>query len=325
MSKTNPDVRVTVVIVPRESFNDYAKVVERIYANTRLAFNMIVMEGNAPEPVRGQLRKLEKQHKSMKIVYSEKWLLSSEAVNLARPMVDTEYVCFIDNDVEVMPEAIDLLVKCADEEKAGCVHPIYLTTTIEDPEQRIHVAEGKLIRKPYKGKMYIDSIMTFSGIPLKEYPDPRRKPSDFFEWHCVLFRKSMMDKIGPLERLNIAEHIDYSLEIEKAGDRIILEPKSVVAYEYDRIWRLRGKDRDYFLFRWDNELAGTSLDRLIEKWGLVYESTLRRRHWVSEHTGKVKTTFFVRKSINKIRRLLGLENLPYTSIPKPVLPKEIYS
>ena len=198
MSTPSSPVRTTVVVVPRESFNMFPEVIERIYQVTSPIFKLLVMEGRAPEPIRQQLREIERTRPNCKIVWSDAWRYPHEFVNQAITMIDTEYAVFIDNDVEVLEGWLENLVQCADEERVGCVHPIYLTVKLTDPVLKIHVAEGTLVRKQRNGQWFIDTIATFSGWRLEDYPDKRRKPSGFFEWHCVLFRKSLLDKVGPL-------------------------------------------------------------------------------------------------------------------------------
>lgn len=315
---------VTVVVVPRESFNMFAEVVRGIYAVTPPIFKLLIMEGRAPDHVRDELRQIESLHSGCKIVYSDKWLYPHDFVNQSMPLIDTKYVVYVDNDVEVMEGWLENLVACAEEEKVGCVHPIYLTTKLNDPARKIHVAEGKLIRKKSpNGKWYIDSTMSYSGVRLEDYPDKRRKPSEFFEWHCVLFSKALLDKVGPLDDLNISEHLDYTFRLQNAGERILLEPKAVVAYEYDRIWRLRGEDREYLIFRWGVEKSAKSLARYAEKWDLEPESTARRLYWVKEHVAKVQSTYFLPRAINKVRRLVGLGNMPLVKEPRPAEPAAV--
>jgi hypothetical protein len=83
----------------------------------------------------------------------------------------------------------------------------------------------------------------------------------------------------------------------------------VVAYDYGRIWQLRGKDREYLLFRWDPAYAKRSLDLLRSKWNLTEDSTARRYYWVREHCGKVRSTYIAPRVINRIRRTVGLPNM----------------
>ena len=322
MNTANNAIRTTVVVVPRESFNMFPEVVRGVYEKTPPVFKMLVMEGNSPEFIRKELRELEKTKPNCKIVWSDKFRYPHEFVNEAMKLVDTEYVVFIDNDVEVDAGWLEALVACADEEKVGCVHPVYLTVKLNDPTRKIHVAEGKLLRKQMPdGRVLLDSAMPYSGVSLENYPDKRRKESEFFEWHGVLFRKSLLDKIGPLDDLNIAEHVDYSLRIKKAGEKIMLEPKSVAAYEYERIFRLDPQSKRYFLFRWNVKKSSESLDKFRANWNLHPLSTERRLHWVKEHGNKVRYSLTPYRILNKVRRLLGLGNLPFSTTPRLHIPE----
>jgi len=309
---------VTVVIVPRESFNMFADVVQRIYDVTSPIFKMLVMEGNAPSRRRKQLEALAAKYPTCKVVYSNRWKYPHEMVNDAIPLIETKYAVFIDNDVEVLEGWLENLVKTAEEKKAHCVHPIYLTVKLSDPSRKIHIAEGKFYREQRGDKWFIDTIACYSGINLEDYPDKHAKESDFFEWHTVMFSKELLDKVGLLDDLNVAEHLDYSLRIHQAGYKIWLEPKAVVAYDYGRIWELRGVDREYLIWRWDVNKAAKSHERVCQKWNLDPECTVRRQYFVKEHTAKMKTMRPMTRIINKIRRIVGLGNMPLGVGPKPV-------
>ena len=308
---------VTVVIVPRESFNMFIDVAKRIYDVTSPIFKMLIMEGHAPSNRRKELEAFAAEHDSCKIVYSDRWKYPHEMVNDAIPLIDTKYAVFIDNDVEVLEGWLENLVKTAEEKKAHCVHPIYLTVKLTDPSRKIHIAEGKLFREKRGDKWFVDTIACYSGVSLEDYPDKDAKESDFFEWHTVMFTKELLDKVGPLDDLNVAEHLDYALRIQKAGYKIWLEPKAVVAYDYGRIWELRGADREYLIWRWDVAKAAKSHERVCQKWNLDLECTLRRQHFVKEHTAKMKSMRPVPRIINKIRRTIGLGNMTIRVGSKP--------
>jgi len=316
MSTHNQSI-VTVVVVPRESFNMFREVAERIYAVTSPIFNMLIMEGHAPSNRRKELEDFASKHSNCKIVYSNRWKYPHEMVNDALPLIDTKYAVFIDNDVEVLEDWLENLVRTAEEKKAHCVHPIYLTVKLTDPSRKIHIAEGKFYREQRGDKWFIDTIACYSGVSLKDYPDRDAKESDFFEWHTVMFTKELLEKIGPLDDLNVAEHLDYALRIHQAGYKIWLEPKAVVAYDYGRIWELRGVDREYLIWRWDVNKAAKSHERVCQKWNLDPECTLRRQYFVKEHTAKMKTMRPMSRIINKIRRTIGLGNMPLNIGPKP--------
>ncbi|HTL48432.1 MAG TPA: glycosyltransferase [Verrucomicrobiae bacterium] len=310
---SNQNPLVTVVVVPRESFNMAHDCVQRILDVTTVPFKMLVMEGHAPEFRRKQLEAIAAKHPNIKIVPSNRWKFPHEMVNESMAMIDTKYVLYIDNDVEVFEGCVENLVKTAEECQVDCVHPIYLTTKLNDPRGNIiHVAEGTIVRKQQPdGKMFLDSLMTFSGTKLEEYPYKEARPSEYFEWHAVLFSKKLLDKVGPLDDLMISEHLDYTFRLQEAGFRILLEPKSVGAYQYDRIWDLRGADRDYMIFRWNPKEAERSLKLFAKKWNLEEGSISRRLYWCKEHVGKVKSTRLHVRMLNKVRRLAGKQNLPW--------------
>src|SRR4030095_61230 len=79
-----------------------------------------------------------------------------EARALALPHVDTEYVCFIDNDVLVTPGWLDRLVRCADETEAWAVGPLYCN---ENPALgRIHMAGGQahVVEEDGRGALFAE-------------------------------------------------------------------------------------------------------------------------------------------------------------------------
>jgi len=57
------------------------------------------------------------------------------------------------------------------------------------------------------------------------------EPVEFVEQHCLLFRRSVFDRIGPYdEELNTRDEVDLSLALHHAGATVVLEPRSIVNY-----------------------------------------------------------------------------------------------
>ena len=54
---------VTLVVVPRERFSCTAQSLESLYANTRVPFNLIYVDGNSPPTVQ-QYLKTQAQHRA---------------------------------------------------------------------------------------------------------------------------------------------------------------------------------------------------------------------------------------------------------------------
>lgn len=274
-------IDTTIVVVPRESFSLFPNVVRQIYDATSSVFQMRVMEGRSPDPVRAQLLDLAQSLPNCSVVLSDHWRFPHDIVNEAISLVETEFVVFVDNDVEVKAGAIDLLLDCARRQNAECVHPLYISPNLESPNPVIHVAQGKIIREVRNGGLYARARMCGQGEFLENCQLPSPAPSDFFEWHCVLFRKSLLDRVGPLDALTVHAHVDYSMRIGALGESILLEPRAIVAYDPSRLKTLCGDDRDFLLFRWDINETTRSLERFRAKWNLAEDATLGKLRWAT--------------------------------------------
>ena len=108
------EIRTTVVVAPREQFGWTRPALESIFAHTEVPYNIVYVDGGSPAPVRRYLA-LRARQRGFRLLRTEHHLSPMEARALALPHVDTEYVCFIDNDVLVTPGWLARLVRCADE------------------------------------------------------------------------------------------------------------------------------------------------------------------------------------------------------------------
>jgi hypothetical protein len=84
------------------------------------------------------------------------------------------------------------------------------------------------------------------------------------EQHCLLFRCSVFDRIGPYdEELNTRDEIDLSLALYKAGIGVVFEPKCEV--HYIPPYPPRPDETDYFFMKWDIERTVKSRDQNHER------------------------------------------------------------
>lgn len=280
-------IEITIVVVPRESFSRFPQVVRQVYEVTSPIFKTIVMEGRSPEPIREQLLEIERTLPRCQVVLADKWQYPPNIVNAAIPLIDTEFVVFLDNDVELQKGSIEALVDCAREHGVSCVHPVYLGASFSHPEPVIHVAQGKIVWEQRNGGRHLNEVRCGSGKRLEDYPLSSPTPSEYFEWHCVLFRKSLLDRIGPLDNLNVYAHLDCSLHVTELGEPILLEPRAIVAYDEMGIDAFRGQDREFLIYRWDLQMAERSLQRFREKWGLAPDATARKFDWAKRRYERV--------------------------------------
>jgi Glycosyl transferase family 2 len=188
------EIRTTVVVAPREQFGWTRPALESIFAHTEVPYNLVYVDGGSPAPVRRYLT-LRARQRGFRLLRTEHHLSPMEARALALPHVDTEYVCFIDNDVLVTPGWLARLVRCADETEAWAVGPLYCN---ENPALgRIHMAGGQAHVVEEDGRRSFFEEHRFPRRFITEVRSHlRREPTELVEFHCKLLRTELFDKFG---------------------------------------------------------------------------------------------------------------------------------
>jgi hypothetical protein len=176
-------------------------------------------------------------------------------------------VVFIDNDVVVAPGWLGHLLRCAGETGADIVAP--LTCIGEPVHARAHMAGGDA--RLAEGRRVFQESHYFANRAVAEVRDKLvRRPCELAEFHCMLTRKSVFDRLGPLDEdlKAVSEHVDFCLTVRRAGGTVIFEPNAVVTYVVGPPLAL--SDIPYFYYRWSDEWAVDSERHFHEKWGTVF-------------------------------------------------------
>ncbi|MBO9999559.1 MAG: glycosyltransferase [Cyanobacteria bacterium SID2] len=272
--------QITIVVSPRERFSYTRESLESIYQHTKIPFSLVYVDGGSPKDIAQYLRD-RATDKGFQLVRSDRYLSPNQARNLGLKYVKSQYVVFIDNDVHVTPGWLERLVQCADETEASIVAPL---TCIGKPlHQTIHLAGGEarivLEVKGEKIRRRVHEKHYFVNRPLSEVCDRlRRQPCEFAEFHCMLVRTEVFDRVGPLDEalLSTREHIDFCLTVTHAGGTIYCEPSSIVTYVPDRLqtWA----DISYFMLRWSDAWEIESLQHFQNKWNLKKDKYFKKRY-----------------------------------------------
>lgn len=259
---SNP--RVTIVVVPRERFSFAPRCLSSIYhKDSHFPFDLIYVDFRTPGPVKRLLER-EALQKGFRLLSAHDYLSPNQARNLAWREVQTKYTVFLENDMLVTPGWLEALVQCAEETGAWIVGPLYLIGEIE--RQTIHMAGGTIQIKEHGGRrvLYDEQYLFETRIVDVQVP-LRRQEWDYVEFHCMLLRTDLLDRLGPLdEKLSHHEHIDICMAARKAGGAVYLEPKAVTAYVPPppcEWW-----DLPYFMLRWSEAWNLASARHFNEKW-----------------------------------------------------------
>lgn len=265
-----PEARVTIVVVPRERFSCTQQSLESIYEHTKIPFELVYVDGNSPAQTKAYLQ--QQARKNFKLIRTECYLYPNQARNIGLKQVNTEYVVFIDNDVIVTPGWLSNLVDCADTTEAAVVGP--LMCQYEPLHEIVHFAGGEShIFVDKKGRRRLREKMYLQG---KRVADVRsqlqRTETELAEFHCVLVRRNIFDRIGVLDEafLNTKEHLDFCMTVREAGEKVYFEPNCIVTYLPGP--PLEKVDLHYYMLRWSNAWQMASLKRMLEKWNLTEDA-----------------------------------------------------
>jgi GT2 family glycosyltransferase len=273
---TNP--RATVIITQRERFGMTAESLESLYEFTDPPFDVVYVDGGSPEKTRNYLASQARQ-RGYTLVRREKYLTPNQARNLGLKEAKTEYVAFVDNDVIYTRGWLEALIRCADETGAAVVAPLICHAI--PPHEIVHHVGGdytdperidEFFDEPGPAGRNFSEVMHGHNAKLAEIRDGlKRDVTGFCEFHCVLARRNIFDKIGPLDEMMLStkEHIDFSMAVRAAGEKVWFEPASLVTYVFpSRARPLEVSDWPFFCLRWSDDYGSRTLKHFIAKWKL---------------------------------------------------------
>jgi len=293
---SEPDV--TVIAVPRERFSHIPQSLESLYAATDIPFRLVYVDGGSPARIKHYLE-AQANAKGFQLIRSPHYLAPVEARNLGLRHARGKYVVFIDNDVLVRPGWLGALVRCAEETAAWVVGPVYCIGS--PPFVKIHMAGATAHIEVRDGRRVLSERHYAPQQPLDDaLPKIQRKQTELMEFHCLLVRAAVFERLGPLDAglLSDFEHIDLCLAVREAGGTIYVEPESVVNWVNPS--PLAWSDLPYFALRWSDAWNRASLRRFREKWRLDEDDPNGHYAFV---TGYRQQVLFPRRRV--LRTLFG--------------------
>jgi GT2 family glycosyltransferase len=294
----NNNPSATIVFVFRERLSPTLACLQHLLCTTSGPFELICVDGGAPESISASLRELAAKH-CFTLIRSEHYLSPNESRNLALKHVQTPYVVFVDNDVKVSQNWLDPLVRCAEETGAWLVAPLYMESI--GRELKVHMFGGKVRVRDADGRPAYFEKHNLEHEPLNGERQLGRQETELIEFHALLMNMEAYRSLGPLDEkfFSCSEHADLCLAVKKAGKQIYLEPSSVIIHEIPD--RLDDIDREYFALRWSDAWTQASLERLAEKYGIPRQDRGIRQtdRWVKRHRQAAMAPY------PRIRRWLG--------------------
>ncbi len=145
---------VTILMVPHDGYSSFPRAVDALLKETRLPFELIIVEGSAPDSIRHELEKKRDRRKNIKIIYSNHRPRLAQAFNLGLPHIRTRRAFLMHNDIRVTPQWLESLIQHATG-KSGVICPFVadlqgeaLPKTSDEPDMH-----GFLIEKETLSRM----------------------------------------------------------------------------------------------------------------------------------------------------------------------------
>lgn len=280
--------QVTLIVVPRERFSMAQESLESLLSNTRYPYKLLYVDNNSPAGLRRYLTQAA-EREAFEIVRSDRYLSPNAARNLALKHVTTPYVAFVDNDVIFAPGWLEALVRCSEETGATVVGS--LVCQYRPVHEFVHCVGGEYLSKEERdrfiamqgegGGWTISEVTPLQNQRLEDVGDRlQRTPTEFVEFHAMLVRANIFDRIGLLDEdfLCTKEYIDFSMAVTSAGGSIYVEPTSMVTFlTHPPAPPLAWSDLHYFMLRWSDAWERKNLLHFQAKWNLADSKYFRQR------------------------------------------------
>lgn len=194
---------------------------DSILSQTYQAWELIAVDDGSKDGSIEILKSYKKRDNRIHIISKENEGVSI-ARNVALEQTHGDYIYFVDSDDIVMPEALMILVKAMDSNKATFVKSDFLP--IDEQGKQVFINKKQVIRRRYDGKV-MESGKFFKKILMKEY----------FLWTC-LFRKEIIEKhhILFIPHCRLMEDAAFVVDYLLYSDRNVYKNACVYGYrKYD--------------------------------------------------------------------------------------------
>lgn len=297
----------TIIISPRDRYTGLAECIEEVYRCTPEPFDLWVLDLGYPRAEIENAREQLAGQDNARII-DLGLTTPMDALRAVRDDIRTPSVVLLDNDSRVTPGWLPPLLAAMRDgaaivsplilEREGLDHGAPLRNHLSTAELRVVDVDGRpyLIEQKHDRRADVDTL-------------PRtRVPTGTFELHCVLFSTATFKAIE-LPSMVIREHLDIALQTGARGEKLVLEPSSVIVFD-NLATRMSLGDMRFFFYRWSRRLTEASSRLFERRWGYRFYSEQSMYNWV------------VRRKTFLIARWLWLPNRianPLTSVAKRVL------
>lgn len=234
-----------------------------------MPFDLIYVDNGAHAAVRCVLETQARQ-REFTLLGDGTYLAPNVARNIGLRAARTEYVLFTDNDVIFGESWLARLVASADETGAALTAP--LVCGEGPPFARVHCAgcEGRLI--PGDGGNRYTERLIFAGERTAAVEGRLvRATAEVLEFHCLLARRALFERIGLLDEALLTghEHVDLAWRTIAAGETLVFEPAARVSQLLPPPFPRDLRSLAFLRRRWNAKDNRSTFDHFRRKWNIA--------------------------------------------------------
>jgi hypothetical protein len=272
---------VTIGVIPTQRFSVSAQALRRLFACTPEPFELLVVDCATPEPYRTEIDGVLAGRAGTRVLRSGRYQFPNQSINQVVAASRTDFVCIIDNDVLVADGWLTRLLGACLEHPADMAVPLIREGLDGSGPFHFDVRLGRIVPLVHGGRPGVAFVPRAAREDREINAGAERLTVQTFEPHCMLFRREVFEKIGPLdEELNTREFVDLMLALHHVQARIVLEPRCLVHYAVPP--PVEPAEQAFFAFKWEPRRAEESHRRIQERWHVAdmpgSMDFIRRRH-----------------------------------------------
>jgi hypothetical protein len=203
----------------------------------------------------------------VRIVRKSRFLASNEARNIGADGVQSEWIAFVENDIELSEGWLDRLIAAGERLGATTTYPAYLSDGPGVP--LVHGLGAELYVSGPVGRQQLrehQHLLDARWPEVRDGLEPVKRVQS--EPHTIAIRREFLERMGGFDEglLSWFDHVDLALHHRRLGAAAWLIPDVTCTYRPPPPLRLG--DLGSFNLRWSTTWYRRSLERLCEVWGL---------------------------------------------------------
>ncbi len=230
---------VTFVILTWNSENDIEECVDSLVEcceRDSVDYRIRVVDNGSVDRTTELLKKIEEKNRNVHSILLDKNFGTTRSRNIALKQVETEFVCVIDSDTQIIEGSISTLLDYLRSNRdTGLLAPKLLLPdgTVQNSVKRFPTLPEKIL----KGTSVIKGIKYSVRDFYKDFPFRNVKPVDTAISACWIFPSHLLKDIGYLdEKIFYApEDVDFSLRVWKSGKKVVYYPQFTILHKTQQI------------------------------------------------------------------------------------------